>query len=59
MVKTIFVVVKCTNDAGWIISSNVKGFSNYADAFRLANALTDYNDDDLVYYEVEELLLEE
>ena len=55
--KTIYVVTEETNDAGWILSRNVKAFVEKDAATYYANRLNERNEDYDTSYEVEELQL--
>ena len=53
--KSIFVVTEVTNDAGWLLSRNVKAFVEKEAATYYANKLNECIEDDDRSYEVEEL----
>lgn len=55
--KTIYVVTETTNDAGWLISRNVKAFVEKGAATYYASRLNERNEDYDTSYEVEELQL--
>lgn len=54
---TIYVVERITNDAGWLLSDNVKAFSDKEAAQYYANRLNDKNEDLETSYQVSTLEL--